>query len=163
MGGRGASMDGSRSCRAVAGDASLMSSSDDFAIYISKRVDVDPEGKFDLIAHGTPFGIEVEHNGDRILVNSRTAAKLIKRLPGYSGQDIRLLSCSTGSQNDGFAQNLANKLNVTVYAPSDILWAFPSGYYVIAPASKASTDQSIRGPDLRRRGRFIEYKPGGGR
>lgn len=55
----------------------------------------------------------------RIEVNSRTAVQMIKRLPGYErGQSIRLLSCSTGVRRDGFAQNLANKLNATVYAPT---------------------------------------------
>lgn len=34
---------------------------------------------------------------------------------------------------NGFAQNLANKLNVPVQAPTDILWATPKGkYYVTA-------------------------------
>ena len=63
----------------------------------------------------------------------RIAAKLFKQDKQYKGQAIRLLSCSTGKLDNGFAQNLANKLNVPVQAPTDILWATPKGkYYVTA-------------------------------
>lgn len=42
-------------------------------------------------------------------------------MPGYKkGQSIRLLSCNTGTLNHGFAQDLANKLNVTVWAQAHI-------------------------------------------
>ncbi|MGM9946492.1 hypothetical protein [Floccifex sp.] len=141
----------------IAGDASFMETKDLFLKNIRNRKDVDPNGKFDLIAHGTSKTIEVEHNGNKVQINSRTAAKLIRRLPGYKkGQPIRLLSCSTGSKTKGFAQDLANKLNVKVYAPSDILWAYPSGKIVVAPRNKTGD-----GPDLSKKGRFIEFKPGG--
>lgn len=118
----------------VAGDASFMGERELFLKNVRNRKDVDPNGNFDLIAHGTSRTVEIEHNGSKIQVNSRTAAKLIKKLPGYKkGQSIRLLSCNTGSKTKGFAQDLANKLNVTVYAPNDILWAYSSGKMVIAP------------------------------
>ena len=88
----------------------------------------------------------------------------LKRLPGYKrGQAIRLLSCSTGTRSDGFAQNIANKLNATVYAPSDILWAYPNGRHVIAAAKPSSRDPNVMVPDLRRIGRFVKYTPGGNR
>ena len=86
----------------AAGDVSYMGSSDRFLHNIRNRSDVDPGGKFDVIAHGTPSSIEIEHNGTKMEVNSRTAAQMITRLPGYkSGQAIRLLSCSTGTRSDG--------------------------------------------------------------
>lgn len=86
---------------------------------------------------------------------------MIKRLPGYNGQSIRLLSCSTGSDCAGFAQNLANKLGVTVYAPSDKLWAYGNGRHVIAPASSTRDRFGNPQPDLNRTGRFVRYIPGG--
>jgi len=65
---------------------------------IRKRKDIDPDGKFDLIAHGTSTYVQFEHNGKTININSRTVAKLIKQMPGYKkGQPIRLLSCNTGT------------------------------------------------------------------
>lgn len=45
---------------------------------------------------------------------------------------MRLLSCSVGSTDDGFAQNLSNKLGVDVLAPSTVLWALPTGRYFMA-------------------------------
>ena len=146
---------------AFAGDASFMGSSERFLKNIRNRKDVDPGGKFDIIAHGTAHTIEIEHDGQKIQVNSRTAANMIKRLPGYNGQSIRLLSCSTGSDGAGFAQNLANKLGVTVYAPSDKLWAYGNGRHVIAPASSTRDRFGNPQPDLNRTGRFVRYTPGG--
>lgn len=68
--------------------------------------------------------MEVEHNGKKIMINPRAAAKMIEKLPGYKkGQPIRLLACNAGARGNGIAQNLANKLGVTVYAPIDYLWA----------------------------------------
>ncbi|MCR4783859.1 MAG: rhsG core protein with extension [bacterium] len=58
---------------------------------------------------------------------------MFKQDKQYKGQAIRLLSCGTGKLDTGFAQNLANKLNVPVQAPTDILWATSRGtYYVTA-------------------------------
>ncbi len=139
----------------VAGDANYMNSDDTFLKYIRKRKDVDPDGKFDLIAHGTSNSIEIEHNGKKVMVNSRTVAKLLKQNKDYKGQDIRLLSCNTGYLNHGFAQNLANKLNVTVWAPSDYLWVYSNGKHVVA----AKTDSGQMDPT--KKGKFIKFVPGG--
>ncbi len=152
---------GSTRGSAYAGDASFMGSSEKFLQFIRKRNDVDPGGKFDIIAHGTARTVEIEHNGKKMQVNSRTAANMIKRLPGYKGQSIRLLSCSTGASSAGFAQNLANKLGVTVYAPSDKLWAYSDGHHVIAPVSPKKDRYGNEQPDLTRIGRFVKYTPGG--
>lgn len=58
----------------VAGDVNFMSSNDGFLKYIRKHKDVGLGGKFDLIAHGTANKIELEHNGKKVFVNSRTVA-----------------------------------------------------------------------------------------
>ena len=143
----------------AAGDASFMGGNEAFLRNIRNRRDVDPGGVFDLIAHGTSSGVQVEHLGSTLTINSRVAASRISRLPGYHGQDIRLLSCSTGARSDGFAQNLANKLGVSVWAPSDLLWARPDGTHFVAPRDPRHPNR----PHPWRRGTFIEYKPGGNR
>ena len=143
----------------AAGDASFMEGNDAFLRNIRHRRDVDPNGVFDLIAHGTTSGVQVEHLGSILVINSRIAASRIKRLPGYHGQAIRLLSCNTGAKTDGFAQNLANKLGVSVWAPSDLLWAYPNGVHFIAPRDPRYPNR----PHPWRRGTFIEYRPGGNR
>ena len=102
--------------------------------------------------------MESKINGKKIHIDSRIAAKLIKNLPGYHGQSIRLLSCSTGYLNHGFAQNLANKLNVTVWATNDILWAWPNGRHVVAARSS-----NPKYPDLSKKGKFVKFTPGGNR
>lgn len=132
-----------------------MDSNDAFLRNISNRADIDANGYFDVIAHGTQNGIQITHNGEKIIVDSRTAARLIQNMDGYNGQGIRLLSCNTGSLDNGFAQNLANKLNVEVSAPSNILWSTSDGNYFVAGMTNSGM------PDMSNTGIFRVFKPGG--
>ena len=143
----------------AAGDASFMGETEPFLNNIRNRSDVDPNGMFDLIAHGTAHGIQVEHQGSTLTINSRVTALRIRKFSEYHGQDIRLLSCSTGMRSDGFAQNLANNLGVNVWAPSDLLWACADGKYFVAPRDPKHPNR----PHPWKRGTFIKYKPGGNR
>lgn len=63
--------------------------------------------------------------------------------------------CNTGSLDNGFAQNLANKLNVKVYAPTNYLWATPNGNYFVAGMNNS------RLPDMNDVGTFKLFSPGG--
>ena len=139
----------------VAGDATFMKSTDRFVENISKRKNIDADGYFEVIAHGTPDEIQIVHNGKEIMVDARTAARLIENSEGYNGQPIRLLSYSTGAKENGFAQNLANKLNVEVKAPNDILWSTENGEYFVA----ARNEKTL--PDFRVIGKFESFYPGG--
>ena len=130
-----------------------MSDSDGFFRNASNRLDIDPDGYFDVVAHGSSHKIQIETPNGPVLVNHRTAARLIKQQPGYNGQKIRLLSCSTGGSGTGFAQNLSNKLKVEVKAPSDLLWAYPDGKMVVAP--KAANGM----PDLKNTGVVKTFLP----
>ena len=103
-----------------AGSIELMDSNDQFIINASKRKDVDPNGMLDIIAHGDPNHIYI---GKDLKMGPAKAAKMIQNMSEFHGQDIRLLSCNTGSLKNGFAQQLANKLNVKVTAPNRYLWA----------------------------------------
>ena len=135
------------------GPVNFMTSSDRFFINASNRPDIDPDGYFDVVAHGSPNKIQIETANGPILVDHRTAAKLIQQQHGYNGQNIRLLSCSTGACETGFAQNLANKLKVEVKAPTDLLWAYPDGNMVVAP-------RNVDGlPDLSDLGEVKVFKP----
>ena len=149
------SVAGRRRKKLSVGDATFMDANDSFAKYISRREDVDVRGYYDVIAHGQTDGILITHNGQHMLVNHRTAARLIQQADGYKGQDIRLLSCNTGAANDGFAQNLANRLNVKVYAPTNYLWATPSGEYFVAGMNKFAL------PNRKNIGKFKLFMPGG--
>ncbi len=138
---------------AAPGPVNFMADSDRFFLNASKRSDVDPDGFFDVVAHGSPNKIQIETPNGPVLVDHRTAARMIEQQPGYNGQNVRLLSCSTGACETGFAQNLANKLNVEVQAPTDLLWAYPNGKTLVAP--KAINGQ----PDLRNLGEIKIFQP----
>ena len=83
------------------------------------------EGYFDFAAHGTANSIEYGSQGDTM--SARDVATIIRHNKAYNGQKVRLLSCSTGSTDNGFAQQLANALGVEVEAPTDILLIYPNG------------------------------------
>ena len=138
-----------------AGDFAFMDSDDKFLEYIHNRSDVDPNGYYDIIAHGSPHEIQITHNNEHMSVDHRTAARLIQNMKGYNGQKIRLLSCSTGALDNGFAQNLANKLNVEVCAPTNVLWANPDGSYFIAGITEKME------PVMSDPGIFKSFLPGG--
>lgn len=113
--------------------------------YERKVLDAIPkkEGFFDFAAHGSETAIEY---GDYGMLSARDVANIIRHNKNYNGQKVRLLSCSTGALDDGFAQQLANALGVEVEAPSDILLVYPNGTY------KISYDGS---------GKMRTFKPGG--
>lgn len=147
---------GTRGYHAAAGSAIFMSPDDDFIPYISSRRDVDANGFYDVIAHGTPNYIEVMHNSQVLRVSHRTLAQMLKHNTRYRGEAVRLLSCSTGSAAGKFAQNLANKLGVPVKAPTDILWAQPNGVYYVAGQKIV---QGTRYPDFAKPGKFKTFYP----
>lgn len=96
-------------------------------LYEKKVLDKVPkkEGYFDFAAHGSANSIEYETK-DKVLT-AREVARIIKHHKTYKGEKIRLLSCSTGSTEEGFAQQLANALGVEVEAPTDVLLIYPDG------------------------------------
>ena len=123
------------------------------------RPDVDPDGVFDVVVHGGPNGVSIDRNGTPIVIDHRVAADLIRNDPSYGCGPVRLLSCSTGQLDDGFAQNLANRLGVEVSAPDDLLWFWPDGQSFIGPRmGPPYTDF----PDLSQPGSWRTFQPGGG-
>ena len=141
---------------AVSGNAVYKSKDKLYFEYISRRKDIDENGVYDFVAHGLPDKIQIEHNNENIQINSRVASNLIKNRSDYKkGQAIRLLSCYTGKYENGFAQSLANKLGVIVYAPTEIVWAYPSGRHIVA--AMGANNQ----PDLNKKGKMKKFIPGG--
>ena len=61
-----------------------MDADDAFVSNISRRTDVDTNGYLDVIAHGTPNGIQITHNGQHMTVDHRTASRLIQNSDGYN-------------------------------------------------------------------------------
>lgn len=148
---------GTKGYNVYSGSTDYMDKDDSFSKFIKKRKDIDENGYYDFIAHGTENTIQVRHNGKLILVDHRTAAKLFKQDSKYPGEAIRLISCDTGSSANGFAQSLANKLNVIVEAPTKPVWVTSKGKHFVADRRKDNPDL----PDLSRKGKFIKFYPGG--
>jgi len=48
------------------------------------------------------------------------------------GRGIRLIACSAGTRNEITAQELANRLNDTVYAPTNDIWLAYDGKLTVA-------------------------------
>ncbi len=107
---------------------------------------VVPDGsKFDVAMHGSPTA--VAFGGSQANMSPRLLAQVIKHNPAYKGQDIRLIACNTGVKSNGgycFAEELANALNVSVYAPNDLIFITKNGSIYI-------------GED--RKGVFLKYTP----
>ena len=82
---------------------------------------------------------------------------MINSLSEYKKQPIRLLSCNTGSQTNGFAQNLADKLGVPVMAPNNLLWNYSNKVGNMDVAPRKRTDPS--NPDLNQKGEFVVFYP----
>ncbi len=128
---------------AAGAKTNYMDATDQFAINAAKAKPMP--GFHDVIIHGSPmdFGPQPTSWKNGTNFDHRTLANLLEHDPSYPGGPIRLLSCSTGKLPDGAAQNLANKLGVTVVAPTDTLWAYPSGRLTVGPTalrSGGSTD-----------------------
>ena len=144
------------------GDVVFVSDPTKFFQYIKKRKDIDPEGFIDIVAHGTSNSIAILINGKKTLIDWRLLSKIMKNKTDGGYHKIRLLSCNTGSTSDGFAQNLANKLNVAVAAPNNIFWAYINGEHVIAPRmSQDPNNPLFNKPNLKNKGEFVMFYPGG--
>ena len=84
------------------------------------------EGYYDVVGHGSPD--IMEFFGDNI--SSKTVMKILTGRDDYSGENVRLMSCSTGwADEDGncFAQRLADILQVDVKAPNKLLYLHNDG------------------------------------
>lgn len=80
------------------------------------------DGYMDVCLHGKPHYTEYEH---KYYLDTETLYYIISGRKEFQKQNIRLLSCSTGKEDqygNCVAQKLANLLGVDVYAPIDILY-----------------------------------------
>ena len=85
-------------------------------------------GFTDVFIHGTENGkaFAVIYKGNKVILSHREVAGWLKS-QGIKG-NIRLISCYSGSRLTGsVAQNLSNKLGVTVRAPTNKVTLWPDG------------------------------------
>ena len=118
----------------------------DWTIYWGSRADPDRQGIHTIYAHGERDSMEEpSFFGSGLSLNAAQAAIRISN-SNWSGKDpIWLKSCNTGSSPNGFAQQLANHLGVTVYAPNALIWFNASGVIGPMPYDGGSADDSNPG------------------
>lgn len=104
-------------------------------------------GYTDIVVHGSPDHVEIKRGNEWVKIDHRTLARMYKGDKGYTKEPVRLISCETGKDVNGFAQNLANKLGRKVIAPSDTVWIHPNGRMTIGPNARTDT------------GKWISYYP----
>lgn len=85
-------------------------------------------GQYTIDMHGGPDVVSIGR--DRL--TPADLAALIRMDPNWRGEPIRLLACETGQRSDGFAQQLADQLGVTVWAPSDYTEITPDGELIVS-------------------------------
>lgn len=98
------------------------------------------EGCMDICIHGTPYYTEYE---GKYNLDTETLAYIISGRKEFEGNNIRLLSCSTGKVDkygNCVAQELADRLKVKVCAPIDILNIHPDGRLTVGKENLSEED-----------------------
>ena len=140
------------------GSVDYMSSDDKFSINIKKRRDVDPGDYLDIIAHGTPKTITINYNGNIVTISHNAFAKYLKAKGVLTKKKIRLLSCNTGAISHGFAQGLADRLNMEILAPKGYVAVDSRGNYAVYKGYK-KTNKLV----LTEKSDFETFYPRGGK
>ncbi len=132
------------------------------------RHDHDPDGQFDVVAHGTPDHMYITHGEQPRLAGPNRVARSIRQEPDWQGRPLRLVSCNTGAKPDGFAQQLADRLQVPVTAPNKAVWFDREGgpMEIWKPRSETRQDLNGRPFTLTEKdrsdgpGEWITFRPG---
>jgi hypothetical protein len=116
-----------------------------------------PTDTFVVGGHGFANGIQ----GPNGTMTAQDLASEIKKDSNYTGQSVTLFSCNTGSLDNGFAQQLADELNTTVFAPDNLLWYYSDGRKpVIAPYKNPEyPNNSPPDMDKQKQGQMRKFVP----
>lgn len=86
-------------------------------------------GEYTLDLHGSPTQVQ---GADGSMMDAEAFADLVKKRTDWDGTTpIRLFSCDTGAQPDGFAQQLSTALQVDVTAPTKPVWSVAGGAPIV--------------------------------
>ena len=140
------------------GSLDYMSEQDTFSINIKKRKDVDPGEYLDIVAHGDEKHILIKHKASTATLSHNSFARLLKETGAVTKKKIRLLSCNTGAISRGFAQGLADRLNIEVLAPKGYVAVDKYGNYA-AYKGHYHNGQLV----LDKKVDFVTYYPNGGK
>lgn len=113
-----------RARQRIRGGESFFLGRDEWTLKKKQRnIAADPP-RFTVSMHGNRMEAVV---GDRPVDADELASYLRSRASAWNGEDVRLLVCETGRERDGFAQQLADRLGVTVRAPNELVWISREG------------------------------------
>lgn len=122
------------------------------------------EGFDDIVFHGdSTHLIAYGNDGEEWMYNAKEAAEIIRNSKSFHGRPIRLLSCQTGANKDGIAQQIADELNVEVLAPSETLFVDINGEMFITDKEELAEIWNISSLEerqkIRQTGEWIPFKP----
>ncbi len=128
-------------------------------LYENARFIKELEGYETVICHGSVDSALIYNNeGEEIVLSAEMLATLLCNTPSYNGGNIRLVSCSTGANSNGFAQSLANELQVNVMAPSESIWIGSDGQMFISD-NEVLAHLWEEGENVNETGEWIVFKP----
>lgn len=115
-------------------------------------------GWYDIVIHGSPESFYILQNGVWKTVSVKEVANIVRPLVGKNDK-IRLLACESASRG-GPAQELANELKLTVWAPSKSVYPV-KGVPIKDANGKVIKFNSAKSfvPDG---GKFYQFDPAGG-
>jgi len=109
-------------------------------------------GEYVLDLHGAPDAVQ---GGDGSMLSADEFAAHVRKHTDWDGQSpIRLFSCNTGADANGFAQQLSNNLGVDVTAPTKPVWSTSGGSPFITDIDPITGD-----PVIPHNGSWVNFQP----
>jgi RHS repeat-associated protein len=121
----------------LTGDADLLAQ-------YAKAIPTESNGYYNVVTHADAKSAYVLRGGDWTAVSHRGLARFIEGSPGYTGQPICLIACSSGASEAGLAQNLANKLGTRVLAPTEAAYVDSNGSFWTSGVWKGFSPAGIK-------------------
>lgn len=118
----------------------------------------------DIVFHGSPTElVACGIDGEEWVYGAKEAAEMIRNSREFCGKPIRLISCQTGADSEGIAQQIADELGVNVLAPTEIVNVDIDGNMFISDNKTFSEIWNISSPEERIKihetGSWVEFKP----
>ena len=86
--------------------------------------DVPPApGQYTVDMHGDPAAVYIGPDG----LSADDLGTMLEHDPTWNGEPVRLFACETGQRDDGFGQQVADRLGLDVTAPTELAWSEADG------------------------------------
>ncbi|HET9170659.1 MAG TPA: hypothetical protein VFN97_14560 [Actinospica sp.] len=141
--------------RAEVGDRGISMFADPEMAALSRLVEPDPSGAFDLNLHGDASG---GISGlDRL--SPQDLLDLADANGHQPGQPFRLTSCEAGAVDHGFAAELSRISGCKVIAADSLVWTDSAGHMFASKSHVDGFGESV--PDIPPSGHWVEFSPDG--